>query len=181
MVRLALAAAVGIAWMVTLPLTADALLNTRESWAIVGFVPAALAAAALWWIHMRERARRIGTAGSMAGWLFIGSMALLGVSGFFWVLVAMGLVASSAAYGLVLLVTQSRAPIPRLDLATGLVLFATAGAAAIFTLTTGLGNTEAWWVPAHWILGLGLGAATVASGLPSGDGAAHAEGPRPPA
>ena len=179
MVRSALAAAVGIAWMVTLPLTADALLNTHESWAIIGFVAAALAAAGLWWVHMRERARRIGTAGSMAGWLFIGSMALLAVSGFFWILVAMGLVASSAAYGLVLLVTQSRAATPRLDLATGLVLFATAGAAAIFTVTTGLGNTEAWWMPAHWILGLGLGAATVASGLPGGEAAVPAEVPRP--
>jgi len=39
----------------------------------------------------------------------------------------------------------------------------------MFTITTGLPQTEAWWIPAHWILGLGIGIATIASGLPSGE------------
>ena len=171
MLRLGLAIIVGIAWMVTLPITADALLNSRQSWASVALIPTALAAAGLWWIHMRERASRIGLAGSMSGWLFIGAVALLGVAGFLWLLVAMALLASTIAYGVVLLVSQSRAANPRLDLVTGLLLFATAGATAIFSVTTGLQNTEAWWTPAHLILGMGLGAATIASGLPSGEGA----------
>jgi Kef-type K+ transport system membrane component KefB len=113
--------------------------------------------------------RRIGLAGAMAGWLFIGSLALLGVSGFLWLLIAIGLIASSIAYGIVLLVTQSRAAKPRQELATGLVLFAAAGVTAIFAVATGLPHTESWWMPAHWILGLGLGAATIASGLPSSE------------
>jgi hypothetical protein len=28
-----------------------------------------------------------------------------------------------------------------------------------------MGNTEAWWMPAHWILAVGIGLATVASGF----------------
>ncbi len=118
---------------------------------------------------MRERASRIGLAGSLSGWLFIGAIALLGVAGFLWLLVVMALIASAVAYGVVLLVTQSRAASPRLDLVTGLVLFATAGATAIFSITTGLPNTEAWWTPAHLILGIGIGVATILSGLPSGE------------
>lgn len=167
--RLGLAIAAGIAWMVTLPMTAAALQNSEDSWASVAFVPVALLTAGVWWMHRKERDRRIGLAGALAGWLFIGSLALLGVAGFLWLLVAMGLIASSIAYGLVLLVTQSRAAAPRLELATGLVLFATAGATVMFAVTTGLPQTEDWWMPAHWILGLGLGAATIASGLPSGE------------
>ncbi len=163
--RLGLAIAAGIAWMVTLPLTADALLNSRQSLATVAFIPAALLTAGAWWIHMKDGERRIGLAGAMAGWLFIGSLALLGVAGFVWLLVAMALVASAMAYGVVLLVTQSRAASPRRELVTGLFLFATAGAAAMFAITTGLPQTEAWWMPAHWILAIGIGAATMTSGL----------------
>lgn len=177
MVRLALALIVGIAWMVTVPLMADSLLNSGESWASIALVPTALATAGTWWLHARERSARIGLAGSMAGWLFIGAVALLGVAGFLWVLVAMALLASMLAYGLVLLVSQSRAASPRIDLATGLALFATAGATAIFSVTTGLGNTEAWWMPAHWILGIGLGIATIASGLPTGETVARPTAP----
>jgi len=167
--RLGLAIAAGIAWMVTLPMTAAALQNSEDSWASVAFVPVALLTAGVWWMHRKERDRRIGLAGAMAGWLFIGSLALLGVSGFLWLLIAIGLIASSIAYGIVLLVTQSRAAKPRQELATGLILFATAGVTAIFSVSTGLPDTESWWMPAHWILGLGLGAATIASGLPSGE------------
>jgi hypothetical protein len=54
----------------------------RGSWASVAFVPVALLTAGVWWMHRKERDRRIGLAGAMAGWLFIGSLALLGVSGF---------------------------------------------------------------------------------------------------
>ena len=87
------------------------------------------------------------------------------------------MLASAIAYGVVLLVSQSRAANPRLDLVTGLVLFATAGATAIFSVTTGLPNTEAWWTPAHLILGLGIGAATILSGLPSGEREREAPAP----
>ena len=114
---------------------------------------------------MKDGEPRIGLAGAMAGWLFIGSLALLGVAGFVWLLVAMALVASAMAYGVVLLVTQSRAASPRRELVTGLFLFATAGAAAMFAITTGLPQTEAWWMPAHWILAIGIGGATMTSGL----------------
>jgi len=169
MVRLGLAVIAGIAWMVTLPIASDALLNDEGSWARIAFVPTALVTAGLWWMHMKERGRRNGLAGGMAGWLFIGSLALLGVAGYLWTLVAMALVASSVAYGVLLLASQSRAANPRLDLATGLVLFATAGAAAMFAVTTGLPQTETWWTPAHMILGIGVGVATIASGLPSGE------------
>jgi hypothetical protein len=175
--RLGLAIVAGIAWMVTLPVTADALLNNRQTWASVALVPAAVAVAALWWIHMRERALRIGLAGRMSGWLFIGVVALVGVAGFLWLLVVMAVLASAIAYGVVLLVSQSRAANPRLDLVTGLILFATAGATAIFSVTTGLQDTESWWTPAHLILGIGLGAATVASGMPSGEGVREAPAP----
>ncbi len=167
--RRSLATIAGIAWMVTLPMAADALLTSSDSWATIAFVPAALGTAGAWWLHMRERRSRIGLAGAMAGWLFIGSLALLGVSGFFWVLVGVGLVASTLAYGVLLLVTQSRAAVPALDLVTGVALFASAGATAIFAVTTGMGNTEAWWMPAHWILAVGIGLATVASGLRGSD------------
>ena len=77
MLRLGLAIIAGIAWMADAAVTADALLNSRQSWASIALVPTALAAAALWWIHMRERASRIGLAGSLSGWLFIGAVALL--------------------------------------------------------------------------------------------------------
>ena len=177
MLRLGLAVIAGIAWMVTLPITADALLNSRQTWASVALIPTAFAVAALWWIHLRERASRIGLAGRMSGWLFIGAIALLGVAGFLWLLVVMALLASAIAYGVVLLVSQSRAANPRLDLVTGLLLFATAGATAIFSVTTGLQHTEAWWTPAHLILAIGLGAATIASGLRSGEGEDEAPAP----
>ncbi len=167
--RLGLGAFAGVAWLVTLPMAAAALLTTEESWATMAFVPAALLTAGAWWRHMKERERRIGLPGTMAGWLFIGALGLLGVSGFLWVMVAMALVASAMAYGVVLLVTQARAAAPQRELITGLALFASAGSTAMFTITTGLPQTEAWWIPAHWILGLGIGIATIASGLPSGE------------
>lgn len=163
--RLALALIAGVAWMVTLPVAAGALLETEESWATVAFVPTALLTAVAWWMHKKQREPGIGIGGAMAGWLFIGSVALLGVSGFLWVLVGMALVASTLAYGVVLLVGQSRAANPRLDLVVGLALFATAGATALFTVTTGMGNTQAWWMPAHWIVAVGIGLATIGSGL----------------
>jgi hypothetical protein len=155
-----------MAWAVTLPLAADALRAERETWAAPAFVAAALGVAAIWWIHVQERSRRIGLAAGLSGWLFIGSVALLGVAGFIWVLVVVALVAAAIAYGVLLLVTQARAPNPRRELVTGLLLFATAGATAIFTITTGLGEMDAWWVPAHVLLGVGIGAATVVGALP---------------
>jgi len=169
MLRLGAALVAGITWLVALPLAATALQEGEPSWAGSILILAALVAAGLWWMHMRERERRIGLAGMMAGWLFIGAVALLPVSGFLWVLVALALLASALAYGVVLLVTQSRAVTPRLDLGTGLALFATAGATLIFAVTTGLSQTDVWWVPAHWILGIGIGLATIASGVPSGE------------
>jgi hypothetical protein len=48
-------------------------------------------------------------------------------------------------------------------------LFATAGATTLFAVTTGLPRTDAWWMPAHWMLAIGIGMATIASGLPSGE------------
>lgn len=165
MIRVALAVVAGVAWMVTLPMAANALLVTEDSWATVGFVPAALVTAGAWWTHMKERERRIGVAGVLSGWLLVGSVALLGLAGYFWMLVAMAVVASTIAYGVLLLVTQSGADSPRLDLATGLLLFATGGAAALFSGTTGLGHTEAWWMPAHIIVAIGVGIATIASGM----------------
>jgi hypothetical protein len=168
--RLTVAVMAGLAWAVTLPLAADALRTERETWAAPAFVAAALGVAAVWWIHVQERSRRIGLAAGLSGWLFIGSLALLGVAGFIWVLVVAALVASAVAYGVLLLVTQARAPDPRRELATGLILFATGGATAIFSITTGLGQMDAWWLPAHALLGVGIGAATVvgARGAPRG-------------
>lgn len=159
--RLAIAIVAGLAWAVTLPLAADALRAERETWAAPAFVAAALAVAVIWWVHVQERQRRIGVAAGMSGWLFIGSIALLGVAGFIWVLVVAALLAAAIAYGVLLLVTQAQAPKPRRELATGLLLFATAGATAIFAITTGLGEMDAWWLPAHVLLGAGIGAATV--------------------
>jgi len=151
---------------VTLPITADALARVQPTWASIAFVPVALATAGLWWLHMREREGRIGLGGRMAGWLFVAALALLGVSGFLWLLVAMAVVASAIAYGVVLLVTQAQAPSPRQDLVTGLLLFATGGATAIFAVTTGLPQTDAWWMPAHWILAIGIAAATIVGARP---------------
>lgn len=169
MMRRGLAILAGTAWLVTLPMAADALLRSEDSWATLVFAVAAIGTAGAWWLHLRERRSRIGLAGGMAGWLFIGSLALLGVSGFFWVLVGVGLVASTLAYGVLLLVTQSRAAVPALELVTGTALFAGAGATAIFAATTGMGNTEAWWMPAHWILAIGIGIATITSGFSDGE------------
>ena len=157
---------VGIGWPAALPLAADAVQRSGASWANAAFTAVALLSAALWWSHVRERRGRIGLGGEVAGWLLLGSMALFGVAGFLWMLVAMALIASSITYGLVLLVTQSRASSPTRELATGLLLFAGAGASAMFAVTTGLGDTEAWWVPAHLILALGIGAAVVIGSVP---------------
>jgi len=165
------ALASGLGWVVTLPTAADALARSQQSWATVAFVPVALVTSGLWWLHIRERRPRIGVAGGTAGWLFIGSVALLGVSGYLWMLVAIGLIASAIAYGLVLLVTQSGAPNPRLDLLTGLFLFAGAGASAMFAITTGLGQVDVWWVPAHAILAIGIGAATAVGAVPTAEAA----------
>lgn len=165
--RILIAIFVAAAWAVTLPLAADALLGNRQTWASFAFVPVALATAGLWWLHVRERSRRVGVAAGMSGWLFIGSLALLGVAGFVWILVAMALIAAAVAYGIVLLVTQQRAPRPTHELVTGLLLFATGGATVIFTLTTGLSQIDAWWVPAHVLLALGIGAATIVGALAS--------------
>lgn len=157
---------VGIGWPTTLPLAADAVQRSGASWVNAAFTVVALLSAALWWSHVRERRRRIGLGGEVAGWLLIGSIALFGVAGFLWMLVAMAVIASSITYGLVLLVTQSRSPSPPIELSTGLLLFAGAGASAIFAITTGLGETGTWWVPAHVILALGIGAATVLGSVP---------------
>ena len=165
--RLLAAVVAGLAWAVTLPIAADALLAERESWASAALVPAALGTAALWWLHVRERSARIGTAAGLSGWLFIGSVALLGVAGFIWILVVVALVAAAVAYGLLLLVTQARAPSPRRELVTGLLLFATAGATTILVLTTGLSEMDAWWLPTHVLLGGGIGAATIVGALPA--------------
>ncbi len=159
--RIFAAIVLGVAWAVTLPLAADALRAERDTWTSYAFGAAALGVAAVWWIHIHERSRRIGTAAGLSGWLFIGSVALLGVAGFIWVLVIAALVAAAVAYGVLLLATQSSAPHPRRELATGLVLFATAGATAIFAVTSGLGEMDAWWLPAHVLLGAGIGVATV--------------------
>ena len=170
--RIAAALVAGLAWAVTLPLAADALRAERATWAAPAFAVAALGVAVVWWIHVQERSRRIGLSAGLSGWLFIGSVALLGVAGFIWVLVVVALVAASVAYGVLLLVTQARAPNPRHELVTGLLLFATAGATAIFTITSGLGEMDAWWLPAHLLLGAGIGAATVTGALPDAGAAA---------
>jgi hypothetical protein len=167
MARLLVALLAGAAWVVTLPVAADALARGQPSWAGPAFVAVALLTAGLWWVHLRERRPRIGFAGGLAGWLLIGSVSLLGVSGYLWMLVAMALLASAIAYGVVLLVTQSGAPSPRLELVTGLILFAGAGASVMFSVTTGLSQVEAWWVPAHVVLAIGIGAATIASAIPT--------------
>lgn len=165
--RFLIAIVVAIAWAVTLPIAADALLANAQTWASYAFVPAALAAAGLWWLHVRERSQRVGVAAGMSGWLFIGALALLGVAGFVWILVAMALVAAAVAYGVILLVTQQGAPSPTRELVTGLLLFATGGTTVIFTLTTGLSQIDAWWLPAHVLVGAGIGAATIVGAVPT--------------
>ena len=172
--RLVAGIVAGLGWAVTLPVAADALRAERETWAAPVFVATALGVAAVWWVHVHERSRRIGLAAGLSGWLFIGSIALLGVAGFIWVLVVVALVAASVAYGVLLLATQARAPDPRRELITGLLLFATAGATAIFTITTGLGEMDAWWLPAHLLLGAGIGAATIVGAVPGAGGAPSA-------
>ena len=164
--RLPAAIVVALTWAVTLPLAADALRAERQGLASLAFVLASLAMAGLWWLHVRERAGRIGLAAGLSGWLFIGSIALLGVAGFIWVLVVVALLAAAVAYGVVLLVAQARAPHPRRELVTGLLLFATAGATSSLALTTGLAEMDAWWLPLHVLLGVGLGAATVVGAIP---------------
>ena len=159
--RLVAGLVVGVAWVVTLPLAADAADRDTQSPVSLAFVPVAFLVAGLWWLHMRDRRGRLGTIGGLSGWLFIAAIGLLGVSGSLWTLVLFAVVASAVAYGVLLLVTQSTASSPRQELVTGLVLFATAGAAAMFVLTTGLPRTDAWWAPAHWILAVGIGLATV--------------------
>ncbi|MGH2489178.1 MAG: hypothetical protein ACRDFR_06155 [Candidatus Limnocylindria bacterium] len=161
MLRLAAGLIVGGAWLVTLPLAADAIVRDTRSAFPFAFVPVALLAAGLWWLHLWERRGRIGLAGGLTGWLFIGSVALLGASGSLWPLVILAVMASAVAYGVLLLVTQSGAASPRQDLVTGLLLFATGGASAMLALTTGLTETDAWWAPAHVMLAVGIGLATM--------------------
>jgi hypothetical protein len=163
--RLPAAIVVALTWAVTLPLAADALRAERQDIASLVFAVASLAMAGLWWLHMRERAARIGLAAGLSGWLFVGSIALLGVAGFIWVLVVAALLAAAVAYGVVLLAGQARAPHPRHELVTGLLLFATAGATVSLALTTGLGEMDAWWQPLHVLLGVGLGAATAVGAM----------------
>ena len=159
--RLVAGLVVGVAWLVTLPLAADAADRDTQSPISLAFVPVAFLVAGIWWLHMRDRRARLGTMGGLTGWLFIAAIGLLGVSGSLWPLVVFAVVASGVAYGVLLLVTQSTAPSPRQDLVTGLALFATAGATVMFVLTTGLAQTEEWWAPAHWILAVGIGLATI--------------------
>ena len=165
--RILIAIVVAIAWAVTLPLAADSLRADRETWASYAFVPAALATAGLWWVHVRERSKRVGVVAGMSGWLYIGSLALLGVAGFVWILVTTALIAAAVSYGVVLLVTQQGAPSPTRELVTGLLLFATGGATVIFTLTTGLSRIDDWWAPAHVLLAIGIGTATIVGVLPT--------------
>lgn len=39
--------------------------------------------------------------------------------------------------------------------------------AVVVALTTGLPRTDAWWIPAHVLLGIGIGAATIVGALPA--------------
>jgi hypothetical protein len=180
MVRLVLAVVAGIAFAVTMPIAAQTFQDQIDPRSVIAFVPAGLLTAILWWIHLRERGQRIGFAGGLSGWLFIGSLALLPVAGFVWWLVVVAIVASSIAYGVVLLVTQRLAPNPRRELLTGLLLFASGMATALFAITSGISRTDAWWTPAHTLLAIGIGAATVFSGLPVATPVSEASSPVEP-
>jgi hypothetical protein len=166
MLRLVLALVAGISFAVTMPIAARAFQDQIDPRSVIALLPVGLLTAILWWIHLRERGRRIGFAGGLSGWLFIGSLALLPLAGFVWWLVAVAMVASAIAYGVVLLVTQRIAPNPRLELLTGMLLFASGLATAMFAISSGLPRTDAWWIPAHTLLAIGIGAATVVSALP---------------
>jgi drug/metabolite transporter (DMT)-like permease len=179
--RLALASLIGIAFAGTMPIAAQAFHDQIDPRSVIAFLPVGLLTAILWWIHLREHGQRIGFAGRLSGWLFIGSLALLPVAGFVWWLVAVAIVASAIAYGIVLLVTQRLAPSPRRELLTGLLLFASGMATALFAITSGLSRTDAWWTPAHALLAIGIGAATVLSGLPVAQSEPEATAAEPPA
>jgi drug/metabolite transporter (DMT)-like permease len=181
MLRLVLAIVAGIAFAVAMPIAAQAFQDQVDPRSVIAFVPVGLLTAALWWAHLRERGRRIGFAGGLSGWLFIGSLALLPVAGFVWWLVAVAIVMSAIAYGIVLLVTQRLAPSPRRELLTGLLLFASGMATALFAITSGLSRTDTWWTPAHALLAIGIGAATVVTGVPVAQTEHEATPVEPPA
>jgi predicted acyltransferase len=65
--------------------------------------------------------------------------------------------------GPVLVVTRRRAQRPGLELITGLVLIAAGFVPAAFTLIAGIGNTDAWWMPAHVMFAVGIPLATLLS------------------
>lgn len=147
------------------PFVALALDRDGWGWASAAFVPVAVLTALAWWFHLRERSQRIGAGGAMVGWFFIGSLAVLAIAGFFWMLVAAAVLVSAAAYGIVLLVTRQRARRPGLELVTGLALVAAGTLPAAFTLIAGIGDTAAWWMPAHALLAVGISLATLLSGV----------------
>lgn len=163
--RLGVAIIAASGWLITVPLVALALVGDGFGWAPVVFIPIAVLTALAWWFHLRERDERIGAAGTTAGWAFIGSVALLGVAAFFWILVAAAVLVSAAAYGIVLVATQRLAQRPRFELATGLSLIAAGAVPAAFTLLVGIGDTEAWWMTSHVLLAVGISLATVLSAV----------------
>jgi hypothetical protein len=156
---LAVLAAVG--WLTTVPFAAAALIGEAYEWGPVAFLPIALLTALAWWLHLREHAPRSGAIGETAGWFLVGSIALLGVAGFFWMLVAAAVLVSAIAYGLVLVVTHHSAGRPAVELATGLSLIVAGAVPALFVLISGIGFTDAWWMTAHALFALGMPVATV--------------------
>ena len=164
-VRIGVPTVAACAWLVLVPIVAMALTGGGFDWAPVGFIPVALLTAVAWWFHLRDRDARIGNVGATAGWVFIGAIALLGVAAFFWVHVAAGALAGAAAYGIVLILARGRAPRPGRELATGLALIAAGALPVAFTLTVGIGNTDAWWMPAHLLLAVGISLATLLSAV----------------
>ena len=179
--RLGLASLIGIAFAGTMPIAAEAFQDQIDPRSVVVFVPIGLLTAILWWIHLREQGQRTGLAGRLSGWLFIGSLALLPAAGFVWWLVAIAIVASAIAYGIVQLVTQRLAPNPRRELGIGLLLFASGMATALFAITSGLSRSDAWWTAAHALLAIGIGAATVVTGVPVAQPEPEATSVEPPA
>jgi hypothetical protein len=154
-------------WLVTVPFAGLELIGGGFGWAPVAFIPIAVLTAAAWWLHLRERDQQIGAGGATAGWLFIGCTVILGIAAFFWVMVAAAVLVSATAYGIVLVVTRRRARRPGLELLTGLSLIAAGSVPVVFTLIAGIGNTDAWWMPAHVMFAVGIPLATALSALPT--------------
>lgn len=163
LVRIGVAFIAAAGWLVTVPFVAFELIGDGFGWAPVAFIPIAVLTAAAWWLHLRERDEQIGASGATAGWSFIGSTAVLGIAAFFWVIVAAAVLVSATAYGIVLVVTGRRARRPRLELSTGLALIAAGSVPAVFTLISGIGDTDAWWMPAHVMFAVGIPLATILS------------------